>query len=156
MIRHATPDDIDRLLVLEDRCFSYDRLTRRSFRHLLRRGHAVTFVAADEQSIQGYALLLFRDSSAIGRLYSLAVDPRYHRRGIARRLMRRLEREVRGRGRHWLTAETRPRNRAMRRLCSELGFREVGRKRRFYEDGVDAILLRKSLISDGSSRKDRP
>jgi ribosomal protein S18 acetylase RimI-like enzyme len=156
MIRHATPDDIDSLLVLEARCFSYDRLTRRSFRHLLLRGHAVTFVATDEQAIQGYALLLFRDASSIGRLYSLAVDPRHHRRGIARRLMRTLEREVRRRGRHWLAAETRPRNRAMRRFCNELGFDEVGRKRRFYEDGVDAILLRKRLVPGGSSKQPRP
>ena len=44
MLRCATLDDIPDLLTVETQCFTTDRLSRRSFRHLLTRGNAVTLL----------------------------------------------------------------------------------------------------------------
>lgn len=35
MIRPAQPDDLNRLVELEELCFDTDRMSRRSFRHFL-------------------------------------------------------------------------------------------------------------------------
>jgi ribosomal-protein-alanine acetyltransferase len=152
MIRDARLGDIDGLLHLEAKCFSSDRLTRRSFRHLLERAHAATIVAAHRRSIDGYATLLFRSTSRIGRIYSIAVDPRRRGRGIASRLMRSLEREAKERDCRRLVLEVRVGNRPARRFYDAFGFQCVSRKRGFYEDGADALRLYKQL-APGRARK---
>ena len=58
MLRHATLDDIDALLKIENLCFATDRLSRRSFRHLLTRGNAATLV--DEALIPEASKLSFK------------------------------------------------------------------------------------------------
>ncbi|MBI1776287.1 MAG: GNAT family N-acetyltransferase [Proteobacteria bacterium] len=152
MIRGARIGDIDDLLDLEAQCFSSDRLTRRSFRHLLREGHSTTFVAVSRRVIQGYAMLLFRKGTKVGRLYSIAVDPRHRGQGVARRLMHLVEREARARDCRRLVLEVRPGNRPARRFYDEFGFRHFARKRGFYEDGVHALRLDKQL-APGRARK---
>jgi ribosomal-protein-alanine acetyltransferase len=152
MIRDARLGDIDGLLNLEATCFSSDRLTRRSFRHLLQGAHAATIVAAGKRSIHGYATLLFRRASAVGRVYSIAVDPRQRGRGVASRLMRSIEREARDRECRRLVLEVRVGNRPARRFYDAFGFRCIARKRGFYEDGADALRLDKQL-APGRARK---
>ena len=93
-IRHAapaTPDDIPALLAIENRCFSSDRLSRRSFRHLLTRGNAMTLVEEDADRIRGYVLLLFSRGTSMARLYSIAVHPDFARCKIGDRLLEAAE-----------------------------------------------------------------
>jgi ribosomal-protein-alanine acetyltransferase len=152
MIRDARPGDIDDLLRLETQCFSSDRLTRRSFRHLLAGANAATIVAVNQQALQGYATLLFRRTSVVGRLYSFAVAPHHRGRGVAKRLMRSVEHRARAHECRHLVLEVRVDNRSARRLYDRFGFRCVARKRGFYEDGADALRLDKQLPS-GRARK---
>ena len=49
MIRLATPDDLDALLEIETESFTTDRLSRASYRRLLRRDSAVVLVYEDEE-----------------------------------------------------------------------------------------------------------
>ena len=65
MPRYATLDDLPALLAIENRCFATDRLSRRSFRHLLTQGHAATLAAENADQIQGYVLLLFSHGASI-------------------------------------------------------------------------------------------
>ena len=87
MPRLATLDDLPALLTIETRCFSTDRFSRRSFRHLLSRGHAVTLVDETAGRIRGYVLLLFSQGTSMARLYSIAVHPDFARRGLGDRLL---------------------------------------------------------------------
>ncbi|MEE4377380.1 MAG: ribosomal-protein-alanine acetyltransferase, partial [Candidatus Competibacteraceae bacterium] len=41
-LRQATLDDLDALVILENRCFSSDKLSRRRFRYMLTKAHATT------------------------------------------------------------------------------------------------------------------
>ena len=152
MIRDARLGDIDGLLRLETQCFSSDRLTRRSFRHLLVNANAATIVAVSKRAIQGYATLLFRKASRVGRLYSFAVSPHHRGRGLAKQLMRTVEREARAHDCRRVVLEVRVGNRPARRLYDRFGYRCVTRKRGFYEDGADALRLDKQLPS-GRARK---
>ena len=74
MIRHATLDDLEQLVALEERCFESDRISRRRFRHLLTRANASTLVAEEGGRLLGYVLVLFSRGTALARLYSIAVD----------------------------------------------------------------------------------
>ena len=91
MLRAATLDDLSALLTIETRCFSSDRLSRRSFRHLLTRGHAVTLVVEENEQICGYVLLLFSRGTSMARLYSIAVHPDFAHRRIGDQLLQAAE-----------------------------------------------------------------
>jgi ribosomal-protein-alanine N-acetyltransferase len=77
------------------------------------------------------------------RIQNLAVHPRRRRQGLGRQLLGQALKVgwVDGLAGVWL--EVRTSNRPAQRLYSEVGFREVGRKPRYYRDtGEDAILMR--------------
>ncbi|MEQ9328614.1 MAG: GNAT family N-acetyltransferase, partial [Rhodospirillales bacterium] len=83
-IRDAVPEDLNALVALEKRCFDLDRLSRRSFQHLLTHGHAFILVAEDgDRAMLGNAVVLLHRSTPLARLYSIAVAPeaRGHRVG---------------------------------------------------------------------------
>jgi ribosomal protein S18 acetylase RimI-like enzyme len=86
-IRRALPADVDALVALEHRSFDTDRLSRRSFRRFLGSDTAACLVAADQEALVGYALLLFRRDTALARLYSIAVDPARRGAGIGAALI---------------------------------------------------------------------
>ena len=86
-VRAAALTDLDALVEIENRCFDTDRLSRRSFRHLLTRGRAATLVAVRAGAILGYVLVLFSRGTSLARIYSLAVDPDSRGQGLGRELV---------------------------------------------------------------------
>ncbi len=68
-LRPAGVDDLSALVELENRCFDYDRLSRRNFQWMLTRAHASLTVAEGDGGVLGYALVLFHEGT------SLPVDP---------------------------------------------------------------------------------
>ena len=77
ILRPAGLDDLDALVELENRCFTYDRLSRRSLRHFLTTDTAVCLVAERAGVPAGYVLVLFHGRTALARLYSMAVAPEH-------------------------------------------------------------------------------
>ena len=59
LIRTASLGDLDALVALENHCFDHDRITRRQFRHLLKKGHAALYVAVADDTLYGSLVLLF-------------------------------------------------------------------------------------------------
>jgi ribosomal protein S18 acetylase RimI-like enzyme len=91
MIRKATLLDLEALLALEDRSFDTDRLSRRSFRHLLTKANATTVLDERDGELAGYATVLFNAGTSLARLYSIAVDERFKGQGIGRVLVEAAE-----------------------------------------------------------------
>ena len=77
---------------------------------------------------------------------TLAVVPAGRRHGLGGALLDAALRETRNRGAHVVFLEVSEANRAARRLYAAAGFVEVGRRRRYYADGADALVLRAALI----------
>ena len=96
-IRRGEPADLDALWDIENRVFETDRMSRRSLRRLLGSPSAATVVAQSEGTIAGVAVVLFRATSRVARLYSLAVAPRHTGRGIASALLKAAENTARSR-----------------------------------------------------------
>ena len=91
-------------------------------------GVAVVRVAADE-----------------AELLTIGVLPEARRGGLAKRLLAELGEAAAARGAVRLFLEVSVANAAALALYRGLGFGELGRRRRYYPDGTDALLLAQDL-----------
>ena len=143
-IRQAGIGDLAALAQLEER-FPTDRLSRASLRHILRHGHACVWVCELDDVLAGNAVVFYRRGTSMARLYSLVVHPEYVRRGIARALLAAAESEAGKRGCRELRLEVRPDNLPAIQLYRKSGYAVTGKAGKFYEDGTDALRMRKYL-----------
>jgi ribosomal protein S18 acetylase RimI-like enzyme len=144
-VRRARLADIDALARLEADSFASDKLSRRSLLHLIRSPSAIVLVAARGTEVLGDAAVLLRRGSRRARLYSIAVDAREAGRGVGSQLMEAAENAARGRKAERLHLEVRADNAAAIRFYQRRGYKEVGRRDRYYEDGMDALLFARPL-----------
>jgi ribosomal protein S18 acetylase RimI-like enzyme len=143
-IRQAGIGDLAALTQLEER-FPTDRLSRASLRHILRHGHACVWVCEQDGVLAGNAVVFYRRGTSMARLYSLVVHPEYVRRGIARALLAAAESEAGKRVCRELRLEVRLDNLPAIQLYRKGGYAETGKAGKFYEDGTDALKMRKHL-----------
>jgi len=102
--------------------------------------------------VTGYAV--FRRAADEAELLSLAVAPEARGRGLGRRLTEDGLARMRAAGARVCYLEVRPGNEPALALYGSLGFREVGRRRRYYRDGSDALVM--SLRFEGPAPEERP
>ncbi len=88
----------------------------------------------------GYAA--FRHVGPEAELLRVAVAPKERSRGIARALVEDGIGRLRQRGVATCFLEVRPANAPALALYERLGFRTVDRRRRYFPDGADALVLR--------------
>lgn len=74
-------------------------------------------------------------------IVTIAVDPARRGQGLGRWLLLTMLKEARDAGGVNVSLEVRPSNRAARHLYTRLGFRLIGKRRRYYADGEDALIL---------------
>lgn len=146
MIRDATLDDIDALVALENRCFDYDRLSRRNFRYMLTKANAAVLVDERKGELRGYVLVLFQTGTSLARMYSLAVDPDSRGHGVAAELIKAAERAALARGCVYMRLEVRPDNAAAIALYQKLHYRQFGVVDDYYEDHADALRFEKLMV----------
>lgn len=137
--------DLDALMALERSSFTTDLLSRRSWRHLIGAPSACTVVARATAGLAGAAVVLFNRATAIARLYSLAIDAAWRGRGLGRALRDRATAAAIDRDCALMRLECRSDNARALRLYGAQGFVAVGRRRAFYQDGTDAVVMEKSL-----------
>jgi ribosomal protein S18 acetylase RimI-like enzyme len=155
-VRPAARSDLARLLAIESRAFTSDRLTPRAFRHLLTRARADCLVAVGwaasapllpdaPQEIAGYAAILYRATARVARLHSLAVDPSRRRGGTGTVLLAAAEQAAAARGSAVLRLAVRTDNLAGIRLYRSHGYTELGTEQAYYTDGMSALSMEKVL-----------
>lgn len=143
-IRRAKLADAARILEMEKH-FPGDRLSRRAVRGFLRSPRACVLVATERGQVLANLVLLTRSNSRTARIYSIVVDDPGRGRGLAKRLVAAAERIARRRGLESVALEVREDNAAARGLYARLGYIDLRRLPRFYEDGADGLRLRKRL-----------
>jgi ribosomal protein S18 acetylase RimI-like enzyme len=144
-VRTAARADLGALLDLEQRVFATDRLSRASLARLLRAPSAVVLVAEADGRLAGTAIVLFRAGAGVARLYSIAVAPAMSGRGVAPMLLAAAEEAARDRGCRAVRLEVHHANHAAIARYRKSGYREIGRRRAYYEDGGDALRFEKRL-----------
>jgi ribosomal protein S18 acetylase RimI-like enzyme len=145
MIREAVLDDVPSLVELEARCFDYDRLSARSFRHFLTHGNDDLLVAEQDGTIRGYSVTLYRRNTSLARLYSVAVDPACRGHGVGRNLVNATQERALERGTTRMRLEVHQDNAYAQRLYRSLGYREFGKVEDYYEDHATALRFEKEL-----------
>lgn len=145
MLRSGRPTDIPALRALEDRAFTHDRLSARSFARFLHSRGASLIVAEASGILCGYALTLFRKRSKVARLYSIAVDATLGRRKLGGRLLGAAEVAALRRRAKAMRLEVKPDNRHALRLYGTFGYRVVRELGAYYDDGGKALRLEKAL-----------
>lgn len=115
-----------------------------TFRGLLRRRDAEMVSAEADVGVIGYAA--FWCVVDQGELGNVAVAANWRGSGIGARLVEEIINRASRRGVREIFLEVRPSNTVARNLYEQLGFRAVGRRRRYYQAPVeDALVLRRPV-----------
>lgn len=144
-ICRATVEHLDLLLDLEEKCFTGDKLSRRSMRRFLLSEQSVFRVAMVDDKCVGYLLIIFYRGTRLARLYSIAVNPDWRGQGIARQLMLSGEHEAQQQGALYFRLEVNNTNESAIKLYESLGFIKFGFIQDYYEDHSDALRLQKRI-----------
>ncbi len=142
-IRYATPADLPRLAEIERACFGR-RDAEDALAAELTRAWARIVVAERDGELAGF-VNFWRVADEVEVLF-VATAPAWQRQGVARGLLRHVIALVRADGATQALLEVRPSNAPAVSLYRALGFVEVGRRRGYYDDGEDALLMSLALV----------
>jgi ribosomal-protein-alanine N-acetyltransferase len=136
--------DIDQILEIERSSFNHnDAYSLSDFERWYHYNPDLCIVAEVNGRIAGY--VISRILPGIGDLASLAINPGYRRRGIGTALLNAIEQRVKEYGVNEINLEVRKTNLTGLAFWQNMGFVPFGTLPGFYEDGEDAIRMRKIL-----------
>ena len=136
------------LAALHGRCFEVS-WSAREFGSLLNlRGCTGLACRVDGQYA---ALALFRQALDEAELLTLATDPGHRRRGLADILLTTGETRLIDQGVARVFLEVSQNNPGAATLYRRAGYTEIARRRAYYRDGSDALVLEKWLHKDGQT-----
>lgn len=152
VITPLTLADLDAIMALERVCFKKDPWTRRMYISDLTENELATYLvlrlptreaAADASAADGPILAyggfwLLVDEAHIA---TIATRPEWRGCGLALYLMLALLDAAAARGARTSTLEVRASNWPARRLYEKLGYAVMGRRRRYYRDGEDGVIM---------------
>ena len=127
---------------IETECFGREGWSERSVAGELTNDLSLWLVAVENGTVAGYV----GSQTVCGEtdMMNVAVTAGFRRRGIAEQLVSALVEELKSLESHSLTLEVRASNTPAQALYEKLGFREVGRRPRYYQNPKeDALILRK-------------
>lgn len=96
-------------------------------------------------------MVLGRMAADEAEILALAVVPALRRQGLGRELLAAAEAHVRASGGRVVYLEVAAGNAAARALYAAAGYREIGRRSRYYRDGTDALVLARPLRRDAAT-----
>lgn len=147
-IRPATLADVNALVVLENKCFIYDHLGRRSFRRLIPSPSAqvlTLFQNEQPERLSAYILILTRKNSLWWRIYSVAVAPESRGQGLSRQLLNEAISRAKNNGAAGLRLEVSVSNHLAYQLYLRLGFEVIDLLPTYYADGQDGYRMQLSF-----------
>jgi [ribosomal protein S18]-alanine N-acetyltransferase len=145
-LRRGRIGDLDALIAIEREFFTRDhQISRRGFRHFIASPKSALIVAEIGGQVAGCVLVLYRRGSKLARLYTIAVARRFQGRGLARRLLAAAEKSAMRRGRRIMRLEVRADDAGAIALYETSGYQLFGRRRRYYDNRIDALRFDKPL-----------
>ena len=129
-LRRAVEEDVEVLVALEQQLFGTDAWSAASVRDEVLAGRVV--VAADPD-VRGYVVT--RPAGDAVDLMRIGVAPSSRRRGLARALLGSVTSDVR------MLLEVSADNAGALAFYAAEGFVEIARRRRYYRDGSDAVVM---------------
>jgi ribosomal-protein-alanine N-acetyltransferase len=136
--------DLGQVVALEQAIFP-SPWSRKAFEYESRSRRLLKVVAVEQDRVVGYLVVWGGECAHVA---NLAVAPGSRRRGIGSLLMTRAEEFAVCSGAELVVLEARRSNTAAHAFYSELGYDELDVRLGYYENGEDAIVMAKSLVSD--------
>ena len=129
---------------IEKECFGRDAWSEKSVAGELTNALALWLVAVEGENVAGYV-----GSQTVCNetdMMNVAVTADFRRRGIGEQLVTALVEELKAIDSHCLTLEVRASNTPAQAMYEKLGFAEIGRRPRYYQNPKeDALILRKDF-----------
>lgn len=105
----------------------------------------VCVTAGPREKPSGFAVIRLAAGEAAAELRMIAVSPGEARKGLGRALLAEAERRAAAKGVLVMRLEVSAGNAAAMGLYASAGYRVVGRRAKYYNDGSDALLMDKEL-----------
>ena len=145
-IRRSRPTDAAEICTAENLIFS-DPWCEKDVIALISTEGSMCFSAISDGKLAAY--VLGRKIAPEGEIYRIATLPEKRRRGIAYRLLDYLIKTERGLGLENLFLEVREQNTPARNLYRSYGFKEIGKRKKYYKNPDDnAIIMLHSNEAD--------
>jgi len=143
-----TAEDLDQVLAIEQRSYPLPWL-RQHFSDELNSSYSFPLSAFDNSGrLVGYICpMQLLDE---GHILNVAVDPDSRGCGVGRLLVQQVLDDCRVAGASFVSLEVRVSNLAAISLYRKMGFAEVGRRKRYYENGEDALMMEYVFTMDAS------
>ena len=136
--RKMTVDDVETVAAIEFKSFSLP-WTLEDFWYETIRKDSISIVGEIDGQIVAYACAWISFDEA--DVANIAVAENFRGHGIGTKLFAEIIRRVKLRGVTALTLEVRVSNTAAIKLYENFGLRSVGRRKGYYEDGEDALIM---------------
>ena len=136
-IRAATGEDLAAVHALEMELFGADAWSEQTVLATLARGRVLV---AEDEGLLGYVVLA--DTGDVADLERIGVRRDHQRAGLASAL---LDAALSDAGRDRVLLEVRADNEPALAFYARAGFVEIDRRRRYYRDGTDALVLELDL-----------
>lgn len=145
-IRPLTLDHLPEVLRLNLRCFRKgDNYTKYTFDYLLNEPRTLSYrMNTPSGEMVGFAFVMVKENNA-AHITTIGVAPEHRRRGIAVRLLARIEESLRRREIGTVMLEVRVGNLDAQQLYRRCGFMVVQRIGKYYNNAEDCFLMMKAL-----------
>ena len=141
-IRKMTPDDLEEIMAIEE--VSFDNPWQEEMFEAEMAGPISDALSVEIDGLYaGY--ITYRVILDEGHLMNVAIHPDFQKRGYGRRLVQHFLDDCRERGVVVVYLEVRPSNVPARILYRRFGFRKTGARKKYYENGEDALLMELTL-----------
>jgi len=149
-IRHAVPEDLEKLYDIEQKCFPGPlAYPRKQIQHLAFKANSSCLVDETTGAICGFIIVLYRTGSQVAGIETVDVDPECRGQGIGLRLISAAEGEMRARGVKKSRLEVAQSNTVAIQLYKKAGYSVVEELVGYYQyehDGTrDAFRMIKHL-----------
>jgi ribosomal-protein-alanine N-acetyltransferase len=146
-VRPLTVAQLDECWRLDLRCFvDGEAYSRETFEYLLTSPESVSYRAVTPDGTMVGFIVGIVEPDRTGHITTLGVAPEHRRRGVAQRMLLKVEEGFRRRGVRITRLEVRSVNTGAQDLYQKLGFAVTQRLPRYYSNGGDGLLMIKSLV----------
>ena len=151
LYRLYSPGDFTALYAIEEVCFEpHFRFGRSYMRSLVKRADAATWIAEENGSMAGFAIVHWsrKEDAVTAYLETLEVLPEARGQGIARGLLDRCEDSAKAAGAETIWLHVDAMNAGAIRLYTAQGYLRRGRRENYYPHGRAAEVYRKRLTEE--------
>lgn len=147
MIRFMKKEDLNQMVAIEDASFQDGHYSKEQLLYEYKENPFAKILVNEDKEVNGFLIYMVTFNSAT--IIQIAVDPKVRKKGIATKLLEVMDKELlkQGYGKvENVTLEVRSTNKHAIKLYSKNGYKKNHIKKKYYDNGDDAIYMMKVLL----------